>query len=103
MNIRVRRLLLNAIWLAGGNASSRVTTLAILVVAGRLLGPSEYGTFVAFQGLSLFIAGFAGFGLGTWTVRGLALGRDPSEVLDPSMMFASLAAVVILLASIVVW
>ena len=76
-----RRIASSAIWLIGGNASSRLATMVVLIVAGRLLGPSTYGTFAALQGVAMFGVSFAEFGLTTWGVRSLSRGKSQSESL----------------------
>ena len=95
INKRWRRVLANALWLAGGNASARLATLVALVIAARLLGPSAYGKFAAFQGISLFLTTFIGMGLTTWGVRSLSRGRSEAETIDPSLAIPRLGSLVL--------
>jgi O-antigen/teichoic acid export membrane protein len=102
MNGHVKKVFLNAVWLAGGNASSRIAMLAVLIIAARMLGPSQYGTFAALQGISVFVMGFASFGFATWTIRSLSETREHREVLDPALTLTGAAAFVLLAGIIVV-
>jgi O-antigen/teichoic acid export membrane protein len=80
--------------------------LALLSIAGRLLGPDEYGVFMWAIGLATVAEVFMDFGLHQVTIRGIA--KDPAQagpVFRTSLWLKALPAVgmVVVFGGVAVW
>jgi O-antigen/teichoic acid export membrane protein len=62
--------------LLGSQLIAVLTTAALAILLARALGPSDWGLFSVFLGLSLALSTFVDAGLGTWLLRGLSRLRE---------------------------
>ncbi len=88
------------------SAGSAVLMLALLSIAGRLLGPDEYGIFMWAIGLATVAEVFMDFGLHQVTIRGIAKDHTQAgPVFRTSLWLKALPAVgmVIVFGGVVVW
>lgn len=74
----------DSITVAGSQFAALAVTTVLAVIVARYLGPSEFGIFAGFLGLSQVLMLFSGLGMSTWLLRELSktVGADKTTHSD---------------------
>lgn len=100
MSVRMRDFLVNLFWSFSAGIIAMPISIVIGTIAGRLMGPAEYGNYNLVVIISSYIITFAYFGLDVSTIKRIVKAKSEAE--KQASFFSSFVFVMAMLAIIIV-